>query len=40
MPAALTLDGFMDILAQTSTVAVDHPPQDVDEESKIDISTR
>ena len=40
MPAALTLDGFMDILAQTSTVAVDHPSQDVDEESKIDISTK
>ena len=40
MPAALTLDGFMDILAETSTVAVDHPSQDVDEESKIDISTK
>ena len=30
----------MGILAQTSTVAVDYPPQDVDEELKIDISTK
>ena len=28
------------ILAQTSTVAVDYPPQDVDEELKIDISIK
>lgn len=30
--AGVTLDRFMDLLAQTSTVAVDYPPSEVDDE--------
>jgi len=35
--ADTTVDGFMDLLAQTSTVAVDYPAQDLDEELKVTI---
>ena len=35
--AGVTLDVFMDLLAQTSTVAVDYPAQDLDDELKIGI---
>lgn len=33
--AGLTLDGFMDLLAQTSTVAVDYPAEELDDEVKV-----
>ncbi len=33
--ANLTLDAFMDMLAQTNTVAVDYPPEELDDEMKV-----
>ena len=35
--AGMTLDGFMDLLAQSSTVAVDYPAEELDDELKVHI---
>ena len=35
--AGLTLDGFMDLLATTGTVAVDYPPDELEAEMKVKI---
>ena len=35
--AGMTLDGFIDLLQQTSTVAVDYPPEELDDELSIPI---
>ena len=36
--ACLTLDAFMDMLAQTGAVAVEYPPTELDRELKVDLS--
>jgi len=33
--AQMTLDAFMDLLAQAGTVAVDYPPDELDDEMKV-----
>ena len=33
--AGMTLDGFLDLLAQTSTVAVDYPPEELEDELSV-----
>jgi prevent-host-death family protein len=33
--AGITLDAFMDMLAQTGTVAVDYPPEELDAEMRV-----
>ncbi len=35
--ANMTLDEFMDVLAETDIVAVDYPPEDLEEEMKVQI---